>query len=308
MTQAEPVSTPCLYMLTRRCTQRQLLLRPDEEVNQIWRYCLAEAASRHDVDVVFSTLMSNHHHTIVYDRRGDKPRIIDFTADLHRNVAKCINALRGREENLWSSEPPHRLKLLDAQVALKKMVYAAVNPVAAGLVERAHHWPGVDALSDFVNDRSTRVKRPRHYFRSDGTMPAEVTLRYVVPPMLGVASEVRESVRVLVHEEEAKLLRDRRLHGRRVMGRRAVLRQRCTDVPSTPEPRGRRRPLIAATSPEVLAAARLELRLFRAAYREARKAFAAGEPALFPPGTYWVRRYAGAQVAQVAPVAQGPPS
>ena len=37
------------YMVTRRCTQRQLLLRPDEETNNAFLYCLAEAAQRGDV-------------------------------------------------------------------------------------------------------------------------------------------------------------------------------------------------------------------------------------------------------------------
>jgi hypothetical protein len=38
------------YLLTRRCTQRQFLLRPDEETNNAFVYCLAEAAQRFDID------------------------------------------------------------------------------------------------------------------------------------------------------------------------------------------------------------------------------------------------------------------
>jgi len=34
------------YMITRRCTQRQFLMRPDDETNNAFIYCLAEAASR----------------------------------------------------------------------------------------------------------------------------------------------------------------------------------------------------------------------------------------------------------------------
>lgn len=36
------------YMITRRCTQRQFLLRPDRETNNNFLYCLAEAAARFD--------------------------------------------------------------------------------------------------------------------------------------------------------------------------------------------------------------------------------------------------------------------
>jgi hypothetical protein len=34
------------YMITRRCTQRQFLLRPDRETNNAFTYCLIEAALR----------------------------------------------------------------------------------------------------------------------------------------------------------------------------------------------------------------------------------------------------------------------
>ena len=37
------------YLVTRRCTQRQLLLRPDPIVNQVLRFCLAVAAERHGI-------------------------------------------------------------------------------------------------------------------------------------------------------------------------------------------------------------------------------------------------------------------
>jgi REP element-mobilizing transposase RayT len=49
------------YMVTRRCTQRQLLLRPDEETNNAFLYCLAEAAQRFGVEILLTCAMSNHY-------------------------------------------------------------------------------------------------------------------------------------------------------------------------------------------------------------------------------------------------------
>jgi predicted LPLAT superfamily acyltransferase len=43
-------------------------------------------------------------------------------------------------------------------------------------------------------------------------------------------------------------------------------------------------------------------RAFQAAYRVARNAFLAGEPALFPAGTYWLRRNARVTVATADPM------
>ena len=49
------------YMITRRCTQRQFLLRPDRATNNNFLYCLAEAAARFEIDVLLPSALSNHH-------------------------------------------------------------------------------------------------------------------------------------------------------------------------------------------------------------------------------------------------------
>jgi putative transposase len=43
-------------------------------------------------------------------------------------------------------------------------------------------------------------------------------------------------------------------------------------------------------------------RAFQAAYRLARKALLAGEPTVFPAGTYWLRRNARVAVATADPM------
>jgi hypothetical protein len=56
--------------------------------------------------------------------------------------ARSQNALRGRWENLWSSEPVCVVKLVGREAVIDKLVYTAANPVHDHLVERVHHWPG----------------------------------------------------------------------------------------------------------------------------------------------------------------------
>jgi len=34
------------YMITRRCSERRFFLRPDQDTNNVFRYCLALAAQR----------------------------------------------------------------------------------------------------------------------------------------------------------------------------------------------------------------------------------------------------------------------
>jgi hypothetical protein len=100
-------------------------------------------------------------------------------------------------------------------------------------------------------------------------------------------------------ELEARFERERT--GRRVLGRKAVLRASHTDRPSSVEPRRRLRPAVACRNKERRVAELGALRAFRAAYRQARLRFVAGERrVIFPFGTY---RFAllGARCAAAPP-------
>jgi putative transposase len=46
MTAPRQVLPSSIYLVTRRCTQRQFLLRPSPLVNQVFTFCLAYAASK----------------------------------------------------------------------------------------------------------------------------------------------------------------------------------------------------------------------------------------------------------------------
>jgi hypothetical protein len=51
MSLARRVIPGATYLLTRRCTQRQFWLRPDEDITAIFLYCLALAAQRHRLKI-----------------------------------------------------------------------------------------------------------------------------------------------------------------------------------------------------------------------------------------------------------------
>jgi REP element-mobilizing transposase RayT len=282
------------YMVTRRCTQRQFLLHPDEETNNAFIYCLAEAAQRFGIDVLLPSAMANHHHTVIYDRYGTIPA---FTEHFHKMLAKSQNARRGRWENFWSSEQVCVVRLVDAADVMRKLVYAATNPVKDRLVERVHHWPGVNGLSALLRRRPLHATRPRHFFRAKGSMPEAVTLNLVLPPELGEAQQIRDELRQRVAAEEAAVAVERRRTGAGVLGRRAIQRQSWRDSPASREPRRNLRPTIAARSPWARLEAILRNREFLAAYREARARWIAGDAIPFPLGTYWLRRFANVPLA-----------
>jgi REP element-mobilizing transposase RayT len=291
------------YMITRRCTQRQFLMRPDRETNNAFIYCLAEAASRYGIKVLFTTAMSNHHHTGIYDPDGNYPAFLEH---FHKLFAKCQNARRNRWENFWSSEQTSVVRLVDPNDIVDKMTYALTNPVKDNLVEKAHHWPGVTSMGCLLHGSSLTASRPKYFFRKEGTMPETVSLSFVRPQGFEhltpaeFAALIAERVR-LVEESAAS---ERRRNGDRVLGRKAILFQSWSGRPASREPRRELSPRVAARSKWSRIEALLRNSAFRDAYIAARASFLDGvRDILFPAGTYWLRRFARAACAPFPPPA-----
>ena len=277
------------YMVTRRCTQRQFLLRPDAATNNAFLYCLADAAQRCNISVLLTCALSNHHHTIVFDPDGNLPA---FTEHFHKLLAKSQNALRGRWENFWSSEQVCVVHLVDPTDVLRKLVYVAVNPVKDRLVEKVHHWPGVNGLTALLAGRTLHATRPHHFFRATGPMPATLTLTFTLPSQLGDTQQVLAELRAQVNAVEAAVATDRQRTGAHVLGRRAILHQSWRASPATHAPRRNRRPRLAARSVWSRIEAISRNREFLTAYRDARAGWLGGGAVVFPAGTYWLRRFA----------------
>jgi REP element-mobilizing transposase RayT len=276
-------------MITRRCTQRQFLLRPDPATNNAFTYCLIEAAQRSEIDVLLPCAMSNHYHAVIFDRSGRYPEFIEH---FHKMFARSQNALRGRWENLWASEQVCVVKLVDRNAVIDKLVYTAANPVHDHLVDRVHHWPGVNGLAALLAGRPLRATRPLHFFRPDGPMPDTVELRLTIPPGLGPEADVLAELRERVGMVEALCAAERRRTGRRVCGRRAVLAQSWRGQPASREPRRNLRPRVAAPNKWARIEALLRNRAFVREYVAARQQWREGAQAVFPMGTYWLRRFA----------------
>ena len=282
------------YLITRRCSQRQFLLRPDDATTNAFIYCLAVAAAKFGIDVLFTVAESNHHHTVIFDRHG---WVSAFIEHFHKLVARSQNALRGRWENFWSSEEPCITRLLDRDAVIDKLIYTASNPVKDRLVERAHQWPGANAYSAFMNSRSIKATRPRHFFRNPGPMPKHVTLNFVIPEQLGPAEEVIHEVREGVAAVEARVKLERQTSGAGVVGVRRIREQSWKDSPTSKEPRRNLRPRFAGKL-EARLPALAEYRTFLGAYRRARARWLVGMSAVFPVGTYWLSRFARISVEE----------
>ena len=285
------------YLVTRRCTQRMFLLRPDRETNNAFLYCLADAAARFEIDVLMACAMSNHHHTVIFDRHGNYP---EFLEHFHKLIARSQNALRGRWENFWSPGQASVVRLVDRADVIAKLAYVATNPVKDHLVERAHHWPGVNTYVALCAQRVLKARRPKHFFRAAGPMPREVTLTLRVPEELGDTNTLLAELASRVQTLERSAAERRRAEGVALLGRKAVLEQSWRSAPDTFEPRRQLNPRIAARSMWSRIEAIMRNRDFLDAYRYARQRWINGIAAAFPQGTYWLKRFASIPIEAAA--------
>lgn len=293
VTLPRPVFPATTYMLTRRCTQRKFLLRPDPEMVNAFIYCLAVSSQRFEIDVIDFIQITNHMHESIYDRHGNAPQ---FYACFHGLLAKCVNAFRGRWENVFSSAQPSVVTLTTTEDLLDRLVYIATNAVRHHLVARVDDWPGAHGYRALLDDTPLHATRPKFFFSEHGRMPAKVALRVGIPPKLGDRDAILSELKVRVEEYEREKAAERARTGQEVLGRDAVLRQRWDASPTSREPRRKLQRTIAA----VCKWARIEKlqrrAAFRIGYRKARLAMLRGRPILFPFGTYWLRRFAGVEV------------
>src|SRR5512140_987851 len=213
------------YMITRRCSERRFFLRPDDETNNAFIYCLILAAIRAQVEVLFVVAMSNHYHAGLHDPAGNFPIFCEY---FHALLARCLNTYLGRFESFWSCERTSVVRLLEAQDVLDKMVYAYANPAAADLVETIEEWPGVSSFQATLTAGQLTATRPTFFFRSDGKDPKDmlpdvVTLPIVRPRAFADCTQVEWSSllteRVLGVEAEHRARRA--AAGKTVLGRKA---------------------------------------------------------------------------------------
>ena len=127
------------YMMTRRTTQRLFLLTPTRFSRNAYLYCLGYAANRWGIELHSFCGLGNHHHDQFTDTWGFKSK---FAEDLHKYLAKVMNAHLGRWENLFDNSKPSFVHLVDADAARRNMTYILANPVKHRLVHRAKLWPG----------------------------------------------------------------------------------------------------------------------------------------------------------------------
>ncbi len=127
----------------------------EEEDYALYRDLLGEAAQKAGTKIWCYCLMPNHVHIIIVP--SDEDGLRRTFADAHRRYTGYINARMRVTGHLWQGR--FGSVAMDEQHLAHAVRYVSLNPVRAGLVDRAQHWKwfGVDAHLSGRNDRLVTV-------------------------------------------------------------------------------------------------------------------------------------------------------
>ena len=270
-----------ICLVTVRCFQGRLLLRPSEETNDILGGVLSRAVRRAEVELFAFSFASNHVHLLVRAPRGN---LFEFMQYFLTNVSRKVGRLVGWRGSFWerrySAEP-----VLDEEALLEKLQYILSHGVKEGLVRTIREWPGLNSLPEMRGDQA----RTFHWFNwtsrwvvRDGHGVAEPfdrrfaeaeTLILTPLPLERFARKSRWK-RFLRRALDAIESRGRHEHPR-VLGRSGVLAQDPQHRPD--RPKRARRPWCHTASARLRSEFREAHRAFRIAFAEASERWRRGD-------------------------------
>jgi hypothetical protein len=204
-------------MVTRRTLRRTHLLRPDPEVRALFTYCLAVLAPKLGILVHAVVVMSTHEHMILTDTRGQLPQ---FLRDFHRLVALGVKVLRKWDGAVWDHEKTSVVELLTDEAVIEKLAYVMANPVAAGLVQRAHQWPGITTSPEQLGRSVWTAARPNYFFdASNPAWPHTAALELSMPRLSMREVDLSSRVQAELEALERSARQTATATGRRFMDR-----------------------------------------------------------------------------------------
>lgn len=256
-----------------------------DEITQIVGYCVGCAQDKFNVDLYALCVMSNHFHMVLRDNDANLPW---FLAEVHRNIAQCVNRMQKKKGAFWNRDRAGQTWLPTATDIFIKILYVMLNPVAAGLVQLQKNWPGlVTKPEDFISEKGVLYKRPHYYFKSNGKMPKSTRLVYSIPP--GYDSMDRKSfARYLAEKIKIKERQIRKKRkGKRFLGRHKILKMNPFSTPKNGTKEGGFNPAVACHDKELRIKCQAWLKNFRIVYRERWLEYKRGNRKIkFPYGTF----------------------
>jgi REP element-mobilizing transposase RayT len=295
MTAPRQVLRGTTALVTSRTSERRFFLRPSEQTNATIGYLLAVLSERYGILLHVACVLSNHLHLVLTDPEA---RLPDFMRDFGSLLGRVVNASLGHWDSIHERASFSSVALKTADDVLAKMVYALANPVAAGLVRRGREWPGFWSDPRLVGGKGVVFKRPEGFFREDGPMPEEATLRFRPPPGFEDDPDFVAALLRHLEREEDRLAAELGKAGRSFLGVAKVRAQKWYARPAHGERRRGLSPTVACRNKWKRIEALQLLKAFRVAYRAALEKWRKGQrDVVFPYGTWLMRVLHSAECA-----------
>ena len=302
-----------MFAFTYRAREGRLAFVPEDQLTQEWGGILDDAHKRYPgVQLHQSVLLSNH-VTGMLSVRGPNPvnQLSLWQAYVFGQTALVSQAVHGLTGEVWESRRCRFLPLHDEESVRESAKYIMAQAVAANLVARPRHWPGLNTCDALCRGTIVRGYRAKAALRRQAARE-KVPLSSIAPaktlPLAPLPMHVgwseydrrkwyRDIEREIIEEADAR-------NGGRVFPSIEALRtvdphRTIAQVPSNP-PTGYARP----DNHEARRSWRQAVRAFTDAWREALAAWVDGAKACFPPGGWVPFAACGSMRLRVAPIVQ----
>ncbi|MFT6397795.1 MAG: hypothetical protein ACJAYU_002550 [Bradymonadia bacterium] len=282
-----------VFEVSSRCISRRFFLPPTREVTNAFLFIVGHYAQKHGIKLYALALMANHYHLKGLDVHGQLPH---FVRDVNAMVARLMNAHHARDDKFWSGDGYHVVRPVHDEDVWRRLMYVSGNPVAADLVSRTEDYPGFVTTPGDIG-RTLTYERPS-FFREEGVMPDTVDVVFEVPEQLHLSlAEYKAKYRIELTRVEARERRRRRSERKTVAGAEVVRRVRVGSVPLSPETWFKGRGDFACKCKKARDAAYAERKAFLDEYAVCRSIWREDQAGvMFPPGTWWVKEFAGVVV------------
>ncbi len=282
-----------LVEISNRAVGSRFLLKPSREARELMAGVLARAARKYPALVVFYVTMSSHFHLLLIVESVEQ--LADFMKYLDSNLARELGRLYDWRQRFWAKPYSAIPVSEEPEAQIERLKYQIGNSVKEGLVEKVTQWPGLHAAQEILGDRplvGTWVNRTYLYRQRGKKIDPEKaheteTLNLAKLPCWAHLSDddYRERIADLVRQVETEARIEREATGKRVLGRKAVLKKHPHYAP----PREKRSPipLFHAASKEIRKRMREAFKAFLDAYRIASGRLREGHlDAVFPEGAF----------------------
>lgn len=284
-----------LVEVTCRVIHGRMLLKPNRPLNEMITGTLARGKRRYGVRICAVAFLSNHAHLLL--EVDDAKQLADFVGFVSSKIAREVGRRVRWREKVWGRRYSAIIISNEPEAQVARLRYVLAHGVKEHLVARCVDWPGLHAAEALATGRSlvgywfdrTAEYQACRQGKSFGayTYATLEALKFDPLPCWRHldAANYQSRVGEMLAAIEADAAAERREHGIRLLGVKAVQRQSATQRPR----RTKRSPAPAfhAASKRARLALMEAYRWFEAAYREAADRLRAGRRhAPFPEGCF----------------------